>query len=200
MVSERLRQVAVGASIDSSMRQLVLSMRSQSQPESAGRDDLPARRRSGRSIFTSITATSGTVERASSTASTPSLALAQISNPSRSSSAQISSRMIVSSSATRTLNRNSALLGSTAFDSSVAPFEGPSDLVTRCSRSVHRGEIGAVYCGSRGSGQMSLAAAVPRRPGRLGEGNGDTHNRMSDLRWAPATSPRGPITISGRFT
>src|SRR5262245_40994860 len=58
---------------------------------------------SSRGIFTSSTATSGSVSRASSTASSPSRASAQTSNPARSSRARRSSLMIVSSSAMRTL-------------------------------------------------------------------------------------------------
>src|SRR5262245_9517282 len=54
-------------------------------------------------ILTSRTATSGRSVRASSTASSPSRASAQTSKPARSSSARRSSRMIVSSSATRIL-------------------------------------------------------------------------------------------------
>src|SRR5512133_2706302 len=62
---------------------------------------------SSRGIFTSSTATSGSVSRASATASSPSRASAQTSNPARSSRARRSSLMIVSSSAMRTLTRRS---------------------------------------------------------------------------------------------
>src|SRR2546423_1885452 len=56
-------------------------------------------------IFTSMIATSGRSERASSTASSPSRASAQTSKPDRSRRSRRSSRMIVSSSATRTRMR-----------------------------------------------------------------------------------------------
>src|SRR5215510_10073335 len=58
-------------------------------------------------IFTSSTATSGSVSRASATASSPSRASAQTSNPARSSRVRRSSLMIVSSSAMRTFTRRS---------------------------------------------------------------------------------------------
>src|SRR5262245_33036966 len=62
---------------------------------------------SSRGIFTSSTATSGSVSRASATASSPSRASAQTSNPARSSRVRRSSLMIVSSSAMRTLTERS---------------------------------------------------------------------------------------------